>query len=45
MKFCIAFVVDDVPEEVKTRTERQNYMVEVLINGIDEEPEDMREVR
>jgi anoctamin-10/anoctamin-7 len=41
IKFLIAYVVDDEPLWVRQGIERQEYLVEVLINGVEEEEEEL----
>lgn len=39
-KFAIAYFVPDVPGELVTHLARQEYIVNVLINGMEEEDEE-----
>lgn len=40
MKFALAYFVPDTPDGLVTHLARQEYIVNVLINGMEEEPED-----
>jgi len=39
-KFILSYMVDDVPREVQEHLARESYLVDVLINGQDEENEE-----
>jgi anoctamin-10/anoctamin-7 len=39
-KFILSYVVDDVPRDVQEHIAREQYLVDVLINGQDEETEE-----
>jgi len=44
-KFIISYVVDDVPREIQEHLARERYIVDVLINGVEEELEEVKKRR
>jgi len=44
IKLCLMYMIDDVPLDIKQHIARQEYLVDVLINGREEDPEDDSEL-